>query len=103
MNKEQQDEMKEVKQALSAVQMHIKHALEAAELPREEDAANFIARSNDMDRLCENIWRKAMDNYMDLLEQFRAGVDAQDLQAIKGAFHGLLDCKVSCHKEFRQR
>ena len=44
MNKEQQDEIKEVKQALSAVQLHIKNALEAAELPREEDAADLVLR-----------------------------------------------------------
>jgi XXXCH domain-containing protein len=102
-NKHQQDEFKLVKQRLSAIQLIIKKDLKEGRLPRADDLDHFIATSREMDRLCQYEWRVAMDNYNDRLEQFETAMKNGELQAIKDAFHELLDCKNVCHKGFRQR
>ena len=102
-NKQQQDEFKSVKQRLSAIQLVIKKDLKDGRLPRVDNADHFIATSGEFGRLCQNEWRVAMDNYIDRLEQFETAMKNGKLQEIEGAFHGLLDCKNACHKEFRQR
>ena len=102
-NKQQQDEFKSVKQRLSAIQLVIKKDLKEGRLPRVDDLDHFIATSREMDRLCHDEWRVAMDNYIDRLEQFETAMKNGELQAIEDAFHELLDCKNVCHKEFRQR
>lgn len=103
INKEQQDEFKSVKQRLSTIQLAIKKDLKAGQLPQLEDVEQFIATSDKMDRLGQNEWRTSMDDYMDRVRQFQTAMKGRDLQAIEDAFQGLLDCKVSCHKEFRQK
>lgn len=103
INKEQQDEFKSVKQRLSTIQLAIKKDLKAGQLPQVEDVEQFIATSDKMDRLGQNEWRTSMDDYMDRVRQFQTAMKGRDLQAIEDAFQGLLDCKVSCHKEFRQK
>ena len=102
-NKHQQDDFKSVKQRLSAIQLVIKKDLKDGLLPRVDDADHFIAASREMDRLCQNEWRAAMDSYIDRLEQFETVMKNGELQAIEDAFHDLLDCKNACHKDFRQR
>ena len=103
MNKQQQDEFKSVKQRLSAIQLVIKKDLKENRLPRVDDLDHFIATSREMDRLCQDEWRIAMDKYIDRLEQFETAIKKGELQTIESAFHELLDCKNVCHKEFRQR
>lgn len=103
INKKQQDEFKSVKQRLSTIQLAIKKDLKDGQLPQVEDVDRFTATSDEMDRLCQNEWRAAMDDYMDRLGQFQIVMKGRDLQAIKDAFQELLDCKVSCHKQFRQK
>jgi cytochrome c556 len=68
-----------------------------------EDANQFIEISDEMDRLCQNEWRTAMDDYRIRPEQFQAAMKGRDLQAIKDAFQKFPDCKASCHKKFRQK
>lgn len=102
-NKQQQEEFKSVKQRLSAIQLIIKKDLKQSRLPREDDLDHFIETSREMDRLCQDEWRVAMDNYVDRLEQFETTIKKGELQTIENAFHELLDCKNVCHKEFRQR
>jgi len=102
-NKQQQDEFKSVKQRLSAIQLVIKKDLKDGRLPRVDDVDHFIATSREMDRLCLNEWRVAMDKYNNRLEQFETAIKNGELQAIEDAFHELLDCKNACHKGFRQR
>lgn len=101
--KQQQDEFKSVKQRLSAIQLVIKKDLKDGRFPRVDDLNHFIATSREMDRLCQNEWRVEMDNYMDRLDQLETAMKNNELQAIENAFHELLDCKISCHKEFRQQ
>jgi XXXCH domain-containing protein len=101
-NKKHQDEFKSVKQRLSAIQLVIKRELKDGRLPRVDDVDHFIATSREMERLCQNEWRVAMDNYIDRLEVFGNAINNGELQAIENAFHELLDCKNACHKEFRQ-
>ena len=103
INKEQQDEFKSVKQRLSTIQLAIKKDLKDGQLPQVEDIDQFTATSDEMNRLCQDEWRMAMDYYMDRLGLFQTAVKGRDLQAIEDAFQGLLDCKVSCHKEYRQK
>jgi len=103
MNNKQQNEFKTVKQHLSTIQLVIKKDLKDGQLPRVEDADQFTEISDEMDRLCQNEWRTAMDDYMVRLEQFQTAMKGRDLQAIKDAFQRLLDCKASCHKKFRQK
>ena len=102
-NKKQQDEFKSVKQRLSKIQLAIKKDLKNGQLPQAGDVDQFTATSDEMDRLCQNEWRTPMDDYMNRLGQFQTVMKGRDLQAIEEAFQGLLDCKVSCHKEFRQK
>ena len=102
-NKGQQDEFRSVKQRLSAIQLVIKKDISDGRLPRVDDVDNFIATSREMDRLCQNEWRVAMDKFIDRLEQFGNAMKNGELQAIEDAFYELLDCKNACHKEFRQR
>lgn len=103
INKKQQDEFKSVKQRLSTIQLAIKKDLKDGQLPQAEDVDQFTATSDEMSRLCQNEWRAPMDDYMDRLGQFQIVMKDRDLQAIKDAFQELLDCKVSCHKKFRQK
>jgi len=103
MNKKQQDEFKSVKQRLSTIQLTIKKDLKGGRLPQVKDAEQFTSISDEMDRLCQNEWRPAMDDYMDQLGQFKTAVKSGDLQAIENAFQKLLDDKASCHKKFRQK
>jgi XXXCH domain-containing protein len=102
-NKQQQDEFKSVKQRLSAIQLVIKKDLKDGRLPRVDDVDHFIATSREMDRLCLNEWRVAMDKYIDQLKQFETAMKNGEQQAIEDAFHELLECKNACHKGFRQR
>ena len=103
MNKQQQDEFKSVKQRLSAIQLVIKKDLKDGRLPRVDDVDHFIATSREMDCLCLNEWRVAMDKYIDQLKQFETAMKNGEQQAIEDAFHELLERKNACHKGFRQR
>lgn len=103
MNKQQQQEFKLVKRRLSAIQKIIKMDFKDGQLPRAKDTADFVATSEDMDRLCQNEWQTAVDAYMDWLKQFQTAIAGADLQAASDAFQRLLNCKISCHKEFRQK
>ena len=103
IDKKQQDKFKSVKQRLSTIQLAIKKDLKNSQLPQVDDVEQFTATSDEMDSLCPNELRTPMDDYMDRLGQFQTVMKGRDLQAIEDAFQGLLDCKVSCHKEFRQK
>ena len=103
MDKYQLDEFKSVKQSLSAIQLVIKKELKDGRLPRVDDVNRFIATSREMDRLCQNEWRLAMNDYMDQLLQFETAIKNGELHVIEGAFHKLLDSKKACHTRFRQR
>ena len=103
MNKKQQNEFKSVKRRLSRIQLFIKNDLKDGQLLRVEDTDQFTEISDEMDRLCQNEWRTAMDDYRVRLKQFQAAMNGIDLQAIKDTFKNLLDCKASCHKKFRQK
>ena len=102
-NKKQQDEFSRVKLRLSAIQLVIKKDLKDGRLPGTDDANRFIAASREMDQLCQNPWRAAMDSYIDRLKQFETALNSGEFQAVDEAFHELIDCKEACHKEFRQR
>ena len=103
MSKQQQDEYKLAKQRLSSIQKLIKQALKDDRLPQTDDAARFIAASKEVEQLSYHTWKTAMDDYMKRLAQFQTAMEGRDLSKIKDAFQGLLDCKISCHKAFRQR
>lgn len=103
MNKQQRDELKSVKQRLSAIQLVIKKSIKDGQLPQMADSDHFMTTSKQFDRLCPNEWRTAMDAFMDRLGQFQISMEGGNLEEIDEAFHGLLDCKVSCHKEFRPK
>ena len=102
-DKKRQDEFTSVKQRLSAIQLVIKKDLKDGRLPRMDDADQFIAASREMDRLCQNEWRAAMDRYIGQLEQFETAMKNGELQAVENAFHELIESKNTCHIEFRQR
>ena len=102
-NKQQQEKFKSVKQRLSAIQLVIKKDLKEGRLPVVDDLDHFIETSRQMDRLCQDEWRVAMNNYINRLEQFETAIKKGELQASESAFHELVDCKNVCHKEFRQR
>jgi XXXCH domain-containing protein len=97
----QQHEFKLVKRRLSALQRALKTALEAGHLPRKIDAAEFEATSRDMNDLCEPGWQAAMVAYMNRLEKFHAAMADGNPKTVYDRFQELLDCKISCHKEFR--
>ena len=99
----QKHEFKQVKRRLSAIQKMIKADLKENQLPRAKDAADFVSTSEKMDALCPKAWREAMDDYMRRLSTFRTAVADADQKAVYDAFQQLLDSKVSCHKEFRQK
>ncbi len=99
--KQQQDEFKSVKQRLSMIQLVIKKDLKEGRFPKVDDLNLFIETSREMNRLCQNEWRVAMDHYIDRLHQLETAMKNHNLQAIENAFHGLLDSKKACHKEFR--
>jgi XXXCH domain-containing protein len=101
MNEQQQHEFKMVKRRLSAVQRVIKMDLKDGQLPRQADAADFVASSQAMERLGDRRWRTAMDAYMVDLERFESAMANGDLQATHDCFQDLLDAKAACHKEFR--
>ena len=101
--KPQQDEFKLIKQRLSAIQLVIKKDLKEGRHPPKDDADRFIEISSEMDRLCENEWRVAMNRYIDRLEEFKIAMKSGDLQVIENTFHELIECKNACHQEFRQR
>lgn len=103
MNQQQQDEFKSVKQRLSAIQLVIKKDLKGGRFPRVDDVDHFIATYREMDRLCLNEWRVAIDKYIDRIKPFEIAMKNGELQAIDDAFHELLECKNACHKGFRQR
>jgi len=103
MNEQQQQEFKLVKRRLSAIQKTIKMDFKDGQLPQAKDAADFVATSDEMDRLCQNEWRTAVDDYMDRLKKFQTAMADADLQASSDAFQELLNCKISCHKKFRQK
>lgn len=96
-----QHEFKLVKRRLSALQKVLKTDLEDGRLPQKKDVAEFEATSREMDNLCEPGWRAAMDAYMQQLEEFQAAMAGGNLQTARARFQDLLDCKISCHKEFR--
>ena len=102
-NKQQRDEFASVKQRLSAVQLVIKKSLKDGQLPMADDVDRFIATSREMNTLCKNEWRAAMDKYIDRLAQFEAAIENGERQAVDDAFHELIECKNTCHREFRQR
>ena len=102
-DKQQNDEFKSVKQRLSAIQLVIKKDLKDGRLPRVDDVDHFIATSKEMDHLCRNEWRVAMDDYMDRLVQFETAIKSGELHVIEDAFLKLLDSKKACHTRFRQR
>ena len=67
----------------------------------EKEVAEFVSISREMARLGEPGWRAAMDAYMNQLEKFQTAVADGNLQSAGDAFKELLNCKISCHKEFR--
>lgn len=103
MNKQQLDAYKVLKQRLSSTQKIIKMDLKSDRIPQPGDATSFITTSQEMERLSPNSWQSAMDAYMKRLVQFQAAMDGSDLSTIKDSFQKLLDCKISCHKAFRQK
>jgi XXXCH domain-containing protein len=103
MSEQQQHEFKLVKRRLSAIQLAIKADLKNNQLPQVRDVTDFVTTSEEMDDLCQNEWRSTMDDYIDRLKQFQTAMAGRDLEAADNAFHELLNCKVSCHKEFRQK
>ena len=103
INKQQPAEYCLIKQRLSAIQKRIKLALKEDRLPQADVAARFIATSKEMKQLSPDSWQKEVDNYMECLAQFQAALDGTDVSTIKATFQKLLDCKISCHKAFRQK
>lgn len=103
MSKQQQDEYKLVKQRLSTIHKVIKLDLKDDKLPQPDVTARFIATSEEVERLAHHTWKTAMDDYMERLAQFQTAMKGKDILTIKNAFQGLLDCKISCHKAFRQK
>ena len=103
MDEQRQKQFADVKQRLSKVQLILKKDLKKGRIPAAEDADDFIAVSREMDRLCLDEWRAEMDSYMNRVEQLKEAMQKGDLQAVDDAFHGLLDGKVSCHKQFRKK
>ena len=103
MDEQRKKQFKDVKQRLSKIQLVIKKDLTDVRIPQAADADDFIAISREMDLLCLDEWRMEMDSYVKRIEQFQVALQKVDLQAIDDAFHELLDCKVSCHKQFRQK
>ncbi len=101
MGEQQRHEFKLVKRRLSAIQKVIKMDLQAGQLPRPADAADFVSSSQAMADLGDRQWRVAMEAYMVNLAQFQSAMAEGDLQAVHGRFQDLLDAKVACHKEFR--
>ena len=99
----QHEAFKSAKQRLSAIPIVIKKDTKNGQIPRLEDVNRFVAESNEMNRLCQTEWRTAMDEYMVRLGNFQAAIKQKERQAIKAAFQRLLDCKVHCHKKFRQK
>lgn len=92
-----------VKQRLSSIHKVIKLALKDDRLPQTDDTARFIATSEEVKRLSRHTWQTAMDDYMERLAQFQTAMKGKNLSTIKAAFQGLLNCKISCHKAFRQK
>lgn len=93
----------DVKQRLSKIQLVIKKDLKEGRVPQAADADLFTAISREMDRLGLDAWRREMDSYMKRVEDFQQAMQKGELQEIDEAFHGLVDCKESCHKAFRKK
>ena len=103
LSEAQKHEFKKVKRRLSAIQKMIKMDLKENQLPRTNDTSDFVATSEEMDTLCPKEWRVAMNKYMEQLKTFQAAMANGDQMAAGEAFQKILDSKVSCHKEFRQK
>ena len=103
LDEQQKAAFKKSKQRLSKAQLAIKKDLKEGRLPQVADADRFVTESGEMDRLGKKEWEAAMSTYMDRLNAFQEAMKQEQLQAIDDAFHGLLDCKVGCHKEFRKK
>jgi len=103
MDEQRKKQFKDVKQRLSKIQLIIKQDLKDGRIPQTADADHFIAVSREMNLLCLDEWRTEMESYMNRVEQFQGTLQKADLQGIDNAFHELLDCKVSCHNQFRKK
>ena len=101
MSENQQSEFSVVKQRLSTQQKILKTALDDGRLPEDAEVQEFATISRDMNRLSKSEWRAAMDAYMNQLEKFQATVAGGNPQSAGDAFKELLNCKISCHQEFR--
>jgi XXXCH domain-containing protein len=99
----QKHEFKQVKRRLSAIQKMIKMDLKEDQLPQKKDVSDFVATSGEMNALCPKEWRASMDDYMNRLQKFQDTLIGGDPKAVNDAFRSVLDGKVSCHKEFRQK
>ena len=102
MPEHKQQEFKLVKRRLSALQRILKTDLEEGRMPQAKDVAEFVETSAEMDDLCEPEWRTAMDEYMELLESFKAAISSGIREKARQRFQGLLTSKISCHKQFRK-
>lgn len=101
MGQRERNQYRALKQELSRVQINIKHSLKADTLPRPEDSARFIRLSQEMHLISDKDWLEAMERYAMLLEKFSQAVESGNLHAVQDSFRQLLECKASCHKQFR--
>ena len=99
----QQQEFRQLKQRLSAVQIEIKHAIKDGLLPKNEVAKEFITLSLEMNRLGKPEWQLAMNSYISKLERFQTGVESGDFLVLEKAFKDLLESKITSHKAFRHK
>ena len=101
MTESQQSEFKKVKQRLSAQQKVLKSALDEGRLPTEKDVTEFETISMAMQKLGEPKWRGAMTRYMNQLGKLKKTIASENPAAARYEFQELLNCKITCHKEFR--
>jgi XXXCH domain-containing protein len=101
MTESQQSEFKKVKQRLSAQQKVLKSALDEGRLPTEKDVTEFETISMAMQKLGEPKWRGAMTRYMNQLGKLKKTIASGNPAAARYEFQELLNCKITCHKEFR--
>jgi XXXCH domain-containing protein len=93
--------MKEVKKRLAASFKAVSQVIEQGKFPDQKILAEFIASSQAMGQLADPDWQEAMQIYSDHLTNLQRAVEKQDFQAMINELHDLQNCKVDCHREFK--
>jgi len=96
-----QKSFKQAKKRLGRTFKAMQKAVNAGQLPTDEELAAFVADSNLMDEVADPEWHAALEEYNDHLANLQKAVANEQLDAVA---HELRDLGVrmkECHREFK--